>query len=43
MKLFDQAGVYAARVHVAEAKSRPWLWLVAVGWARTNETRIFVA
>lgn len=33
MKLFDQAGVYAARVHVAEAKSRPWLWLVAVGWA----------
>ena len=33
MKAFDHAGVYAAKVHVAEAKSRPWLWLVALGWA----------
>jgi len=33
MKAFDQAGVYAAKVHVAEAKSRPWLWVVVLGWA----------
>jgi hypothetical protein len=32
MKLVDQAGEYAATVQVAEAKSRPWLWLVAAGW-----------
>ena len=31
MKSFDQAGVYAAKVHVAEAKSRPWLWVVVWG------------
>jgi hypothetical protein len=33
MKLSDQAGVYAAQLHVAEAHSRPWLWPVAAGWA----------
>jgi hypothetical protein len=33
MKFSDQAGVYAAQLHFAEAHSRPWLWLVAVLWA----------
>jgi hypothetical protein len=32
MKAFDQAGEYAATVHVADAKSRPWLYVVALGW-----------
>jgi hypothetical protein len=32
MKFSDRAGAYAAQVHVAETKSRPWLWGVALGW-----------
>jgi hypothetical protein len=32
MKLIDQAGVYTGQLHYAEAHSRPWLWLVALGW-----------
>ncbi|HVB15430.1 MAG TPA: hypothetical protein VNF04_02750 [Stellaceae bacterium] len=32
MKVSDQAGIYAAQLHVAETHSRPWLWVVAVGW-----------
>jgi hypothetical protein len=35
MKFSDHAGIYAAQIHVAESRSRPWLWLVAVGWVVT--------
>jgi hypothetical protein len=32
MKSLDQAGDYVSQVHVADAKSRPWLYVVALGW-----------
>jgi hypothetical protein len=33
MSLFDQTGNYAADLHAAEKKSRPWLWMVTALWA----------
>jgi hypothetical protein len=32
MTFFDQAGYYAATLRFAEARSRPWLYLVAALW-----------
>lgn len=32
MDFSDHVGKYAEHLHDAEAKSRPWLWLVAAGW-----------